>query len=79
MLDNVRPVHVEVDCASGAVTSTPLTDEEWAAQREAEAAYVAKAQQQAAADKQLSDTVAAHPDPIVRELGRRLGLGVTDA
>jgi hypothetical protein len=78
MVNDVRPVHLEMDCTTGIVTSTPMTDEEWAAHREKEAAYLAEVEKQAAAEKQLSDTVAAHPDPIVRELGRRLGLGVAD-
>lgn len=74
-MSDQRPVHLEVDCATGKATRTPLTDDEWNERRAAEAQAVADEQARASADAQLCAAVAAHPDPIVRELAARLGLG----
>lgn len=69
-----RPVHLEVDCTTGTATRTPMGNDEWDAQKAAEVQAVADEHARNAADKQLAEAVAAHPDPIVRELGRRLGM-----
>jgi hypothetical protein len=76
-----RPVHTVVDCSSGAVTHTPLTDDEWAEHRAAGARAAAEAAQRtelaaaaAAQRTELAAAAAAHPDPLVRELAARAGL-----
>jgi hypothetical protein len=69
-----RPVHTVVDCSSGAVTHTPLTDDEWAEHRAAGARAAAEAEAGAAQRTELAAAAAAHPDPLVRELAARAGL-----
>lgn len=74
MDDDRRPVHVTADCATQQITFTPLTDEEVDRQRETERAAVAEERARIAEEQRLEELVAAHPDPLVRELARRAGI-----
>lgn len=69
-----RPVHLEVNCSTGAVTRVPLTDDEWNRHKIDETEAVETEKARLAADEQLRAAVAAHADPVVRELAKRLGL-----
>lgn len=66
--------HVTVDCRSGEVTYTPLTQQELEEQKAAIAAAEAEQQAAQAEAEQLRAAVAAHPDPVVQALVKRAGL-----
>lgn len=69
-----RPVHVEINCTTGAVTHTPVTDMEWQEMQDAEQQALddhAERQQQ---DQELRAAVQGHSDPVVQALAKRLGL-----
>lgn len=70
-----RPVHVVVDCTSGQVTHTPLTDDEWEEHKRAMAEHADRVQSEQQERQRLANLVAGHPDPLVQELAKRLGLG----
>jgi hypothetical protein len=69
-----RPVHTVVDCSTGETTHTPLTDGQWSEHRRRAAEHAAAQKAQAAADAELAQTAAAHPDPLVQALARRAGI-----
>jgi hypothetical protein len=69
-----RPVHVDINVSTGAVTHTAVTDEEWDELRRREQEAVAAEAQQAADDDALRAAVAAHPDPVVQALAKKAGL-----
>jgi hypothetical protein len=74
MAEEIRPVNHEVDCETGGVTSTPLSDEEWEALKQRHADAMAEQQQEAAEREKLIEAVKAHPDPVVKELAKLLGI-----
>lgn len=74
MAEEDRPVHVEINVSTGAITHTPITDEEWDAMRLAEAEAVRAEEQSAESDRVLREAVAVHPDPVVQALAQRVGL-----
>lgn len=69
-----RPVHLEVNLETGAVTHTPITDQEWdeMRQREQDAIAASAAAEQETADLRVA--AAAHPDPLVQALARKAGI-----
>ena len=69
-----RPVHSELNLTTGEEIHTPVTDEEWADMKAREAQALLDEAEKAKEDAALREAVAAHPDPIVQELARRLGL-----
>lgn len=69
-----RPVGLDVDCMTGAVTRTPLTDDEWAAQKTASARAAEAEKARITADRQFSAAAAAHADPVVRALAKKMGV-----
>lgn len=80
-VDGERPVHLVLDCTSGQGHEKPLTDEQWAAHRQAEAEGEARAQAEAerlrAEGEAIRGLVDAHPDPLVKLLAQRVGLAIT--
>lgn len=80
MVEEERPVHFVFDVGRQDEEGyqgeyIPVSNEEWRA-RDARAAQEADDRAaQEAAETQLRDAVAAHPDPVVRELAARLGVG----
>lgn len=77
--EEVRPVHVVVDCSvpvgdPGHVVSVPLGDAQWEAQRAGMAAAAAAEGERLAQEEALRAAVAAHADPLVRLLAQRAGL-----
>lgn len=69
-----RPVHLEIDCTTGAVTHTPLTDLEWQEMQDREQQAVDDYTERQRQDLELRTAIQAHPDPVVQELAKRLGL-----
>lgn len=69
-----RPVHVNIDCTTGAVTHTALTDQEIADMKLRDDAAATEYDRRMADEQQLRDSVADHPDPVVQALAKRAGL-----
>lgn len=65
----------DVDCTTGAAVVRDLTTEEEASHLAVQAAAQGREAAAAAAEIDLRAAVAAHPDPIVQALARRLGIG----
>jgi hypothetical protein len=72
--DEERPVHRVVDCATGQAVDTPLTDQEWAEHKARSTAHAQSLTEASAAEVEFQAAVAAHTDPVTRELARRLGI-----
>lgn len=73
-MEEERPVHVTVDMATGKSASVPITDEEWDAQKQRERDAIALEEKQRAEEKELEDAIRNHDDPVVKALGKKLGL-----
>lgn len=69
-----RPVHLEINCATGAVTHTVLTDSEMIEYHRTLNNHLDQADRKAAEDASLAEAVSAHPDPVVQALARRAGI-----
>jgi len=69
-----RPVHLDVNLDTGAVTHTPVTDAEWLEIEARGAAAVAEEMARHRQDEQLRQAVADHPDPVVQALAKRAGV-----
>lgn len=74
MTQDERPVHVDIHVPTGAVTHTPITDEEWDAMRAATEQAWAAERREFDKTAELRAAVAAHPDPVVQALAARAGL-----
>lgn len=72
-MEDERPVHVVHDVSTGATTSVPLTDEEWAVQQARDAA-AGTGRGVAPEDAELRAVIAADPSPAVQALAKKLGL-----
>jgi len=69
-----RPVHLDVNLDTGAVTHVPVTDAEWLEIEARGAAAVAEETARQRQDEQLRQAVADHPDPVVQALAKRAGV-----
>lgn len=68
------PVHVVIDCSTGETTSTPMTPEELSEHLSRAQEHAAAVQAHQERENALRAAVAAHQDPLVQELARRVGL-----
>jgi len=69
-----RPVHLTVDVGQGVVMEMSATDAEWDEIDARTAAAAAAQTARQAEDEQLRAAAAAHPDPIVQVLAKRVGI-----
>jgi hypothetical protein len=69
-----RPVHTVVNCETFEVTHTPMTDQEWELHKAQSAKHDQDLARQQQDDRDFQAAVAVHPDPLVQEIAKRVGL-----
>lgn len=69
-----RPVHHVYNVETGETESVPVSEEEWSQIKKSETESAVQYEQEAAENEALAEAVRNHDDPVVKALGRKLGL-----
>lgn len=69
-----RPVHHIHNVATGETESIPVTDEEWEQIKQGEKDNEAARLAEQAEEEALREAVLNHSDPVVKALGKKLGI-----